>query len=218
MSNSKKKNWKKFEMNDLLNLKISDLNFDFLTNINRNIILIIITICFIIANSLLNSYIYSDKIDLIMDLEEEQKIANEKFITAQILSEKLDNVYNVFEQNLASNNNDPKNKESNMLFIDNLTDILEKLDIKLLALEPGGKKKKGLLTYIPYTMELKCNYEEVGKLVTELEASNRLITIEDLVIKNGIEKIKKNANNVDEINDVRTLLSINTITLNKAKK
>ena len=67
-------------------------------------------------------------------------------------------------------------------------------------------------------MELKCSYEEIGKLITELEASNRLITIEDLVIKNGIEKIKRNSNNVDEINDTKTLLSINTITLNKSRK
>ena len=214
MSKSKNKNWE-FDINKF---KLSDLNFDFIFLINRNIILFIISILFIITNSLLYSYLYNDKYDLIIDLEEEQKIANEKFITAQILSEKLDNVYNVFEQNLAADNNDPRNKEANMLFLKDLTDILEKLDIKLLQIEPGGKKKKGLLTYIPYLMELKCNYEEVGKLITELEASNRLITIEEIIIKNGIEKIKKNSNNSDEITDIKTLLSINTITLNKSKK
>jgi len=214
MSKSKNKNWE-FDINKF---KLSDLNFDFIFLINRNIILFIISILFIIANSLLYSYLYNDKYDLIIVLEEEQKIANEKFITAQILSEKLDNVYNVFEQNLAADNNDPRNKEANMLFLKDLTDILERLDIKLLQIEPGGKKKKGLLTYIPYLMELKCNYEEVGKLITELEASNRLITIEEIIIKNGIEKIKKNSNNSDEITDIKTLLSINTITLNKSKK
>ena len=214
MSKSKNKNWE-FDINKF---KSSDLNFDFISLINRNIILFIISILFIITNSLLYSYLYNDKYDLIIDLEEEQKIANEKFITAQILSEKLDNVYNVFEQNLAADNNDPRNKEANMLFLKDLTDILEKLDIKLLQIEPGGKKKKGLLTYIPYLMELKCSYEEVGKLITELEASNRLITIEEIIIKNGIEKIKKNSNNSDEITDIKTLLSINTITLNKSKK
>jgi len=215
MSKSKDKSWGNFDIN---NFKLSDLNFDFISFINRNIILIILSILFIITNSLLYKFIYDDKYDLIIDLEDEQKIVNEKFITAQILSEKLNNVYNVFEQNLANDNNDPKNKESNMLFLKDLTDVLEKLDIKLLQIEPGGKKKIGFLTYIPYTMELKCSYEEIGKLITELEASNRLITIEDLVIKNGIEKIKRNSNNVDEINDIKTLLSINTITLNKSRK
>ena len=201
-------NFKKFKIDDL----------DFLSLLNRNVILLIVSFIFIIINYVLVSYFYASKIDLIEKLEEEQKIVNEKFITAQILSEELDNVYSVFEQNLASNKNDPKNKESNMLFLKDLTDILEKLEIKLIQIEPGGKKRKGLLTLIPYTMELKCNYEEIGKLVTELEASNRLITVEEIIIKNGIEKIKKNNNNQDAINDVKTILSINTVTLNKPKQ
>lgn len=198
--------------------KINLENFDFQSLLNRNVILLIVTLLFISINYILVSYFFTSKIDLIETLEEEQKIVNEKFITAQILSEELDNVYNVFEQNLASNKNDPKNKESNMLFLKDLTDILEKLEIKLIQIEPGGKKKKGLLTLIPYTMELKCNYEEIGKLVTELEASNRLITVDEIIIKNGIEKIKKNSNNQDAINDVKTILAINTVTLNKPKQ
>ena len=193
-------------------------NFDFQFLLNRNVILLIVTLLFISLNYILVSFFFISKIDLIEELEEEQKIVNEKFITAQILSEELDNVYSVFEQNLASNKNDPKNKESNMLFLKDLTDILEKLEIKLIQIEPGGKKRKGLLTLIPYTMELKCNYEEIGKLVTELEASNRLITVDEIIIKNGIEKIKKNSNNQDAINDVKTILSINTVTLNKPKQ
>ena len=198
--------------------KINLENFDFQSLFNRNVILFIVTLLFISLNYILVSFFFTSKIDLIEELEEEQKIVNEKFITAQILSEELDNVYSVFEQNLASNKNDPKNKESNMLFLKDLTDILEKLEIKLIQIEPGGKKKKGLLTLIPYTMELKCNYEEIGKLVTELEASNRLITVDEIIIKNGIEKIKKNSNNQDAINDVKTILSINTVTLNKPKQ
>ena len=198
--------------------KINLENFDFQFLLNRNVILLIVTLLFISLNYILVSFFFTSKIDLIEELEEEQKIVNEKFITAQILSEELDNVYSVFEQNLASNKNDPKNKESNMLFLKDLTDILEKLEIKLIQIEPGGKKRKGLLTLIPYTMELKCNYEEIGKLVTELEASNRLITVDEIIIKNGIEKIKKNSNNQDAINDVKTILSINTVTLNKPKQ
>ena len=198
--------------------KINLENFDFQSLFNRNVILLIVTLLFISLNYILVSFFFTSKIDLIEELEEEQKIVNEKYITAQILSEELDNVYSVFEQNLASNKNDPKNKESNMLFLKDLTDILEKLEIKLIQIEPGGKKRKGLLTLIPYTMELKCNYEEIGKLVTELEASNRLITVDEIIIKNGIEKIKKNSNNQDAINDVKTILSINTVTLNKPKQ
>ena len=112
--------------------------------------------------------------------------------------------------------NAPKNKEANMLFLKELTDILEKLEIKLLQIEPGGKKKKGLLTYIPYSMEIKCYYEELGKFITELEGNNRLITVDEIIIKNGIEKIKTNIRDISEINDLITFVSVSTITLNKA--
>ena len=80
--------------------KINLENFDFQSLLNRNVILLIVTLLFISINYILVSYFFTSKIDLIETLEEEQKIVNEKFITAQILSEELDNVYNVFEQNL----------------------------------------------------------------------------------------------------------------------
>ena len=140
MSNQIKKIFKK------INLE----NFDFQFLFNRNVILFIITLLFISLNYILVSFFFTSKIDLIEELEEEQKIVNEKFITAQILSEELDNVYSVFEQNLASNKNDPKNKESNMLFLKDLTDILEKLEIKLIQIEPGGKKERIVNTYSIY--------------------------------------------------------------------
>ena len=130
------------QIKNIIKKKINLENFDFQSLLNRNVILLIVTLLFISINYILVSYFFTSKIDLIETLEEEQKIVNEKFITAQILSEELDNVYNVFEQNLASNKNDPKNKESNMLFLKDLTDILEKLEIKLIQIEPGGKKGK----------------------------------------------------------------------------
>ena len=203
-------------MIDLKNIDWKNLGLDSFDFLNRNLILVITTILFILINSLLYSYLYTNKYDKIINLEEEQKLANEKFIAAQILSEKLNNVYNLFEINLASDKNDPKNKEANMLFLKDLTDILEKLEIKLLQIEPGGKKRKGLLTYIPYSMEIKCNYEELGKFITELEGNNRLITVDEIIIKNGIEKIKTNINDINEINDLITFVSVSTITLNKS--
>ena len=103
-----------------------------------------------------------------------------------------------------------------MLFLKYLTDIIERLSIKLLLIEPGDLHKMGVLTYIPYSMEIKCNFEELGKFITELEASDRLITIEEITIKNGIEKINKH-NTADEINNVHVYISINTVTLNKVK-
>ena len=193
-------------------------NFILIDLFNRNSILILFAILFMFANSMLYSYLYDKKYDLILDLEQEQKIVNEKFITAQILSEKLNSVYQLFEINLATDSNDKKNKEANMLFLEDLTDVLEKLDIKLLQIEPGSKNKKGSTTYIPYSMEIKCDYEQFGKFITQLEGNNRIISVEEIQIRNGVEKIRGAVDDLSEVNDIITNLSINTITLNKGKK
>ena len=91
------------------------------------------------------------------------------------------------------------------------------LDIKLLQIEPGSKNRKGTTTYIPYSMEIKCDYEQFGKFITELEGKNRMISVEEIQIRNGVEKIRGTIDNISEVNDIVTTLSINTITLNKAK-
>ena len=192
------------------NFRLSDL-------LNRNTILVLFAVLFIFANSMLYSYLYDGKYELIKELEQEQKIVNEKFITAQILSEKLNSVYQLFESNLATNSNDTKNKEANMIFLKELTDVLDKLDIKLLQIEPGSKNKKGVTTYIPYSMEIKCDYDQFGKFITALEGNNRLISVEEIQIRNGVEKIRGAVDDISEINDIITNLSINTITLNKKK-
>ena len=53
------------------------------------------------------SFVLTDKYDRIIDLEDSQKEANEKFITTQILSDSLYYVYNMFEKNLFLSNEHP---------------------------------------------------------------------------------------------------------------
>ena len=72
----------------------------------RNIILLSITMMFILLMTLFWSFVLGDKYDEIVDLEDNQKIANEKYITTQILSDSLYYVYNMFEKNLAKGKND----------------------------------------------------------------------------------------------------------------
>ena len=84
--------------------------------LNRNIILLILTIAFVVTNTLLTKWFYNNKISQIKELEIEQRDANEQFITAQILSEKLNQTYKLFETNLIVDKNDSKNKEANTEF------------------------------------------------------------------------------------------------------
>ena len=143
--------------------------------------------------------------------------SNEKFITAQILSKSLENVYTIFETNLAMSKNDIKNKEASMEFLKYLTDIMEKYNIKLNQIIPGKKTSKGSLTNIPYDIHIVCDYEKLGEFINEIESSDRIILINELTIKNNIEKIKSNKKD-QNISDQEIELEIQTVTINKSKE
>ena len=74
----------------------------------RNIILISITVVFSLSFTITKTFFFSGNSDKIMDLQHQQKKVNEKYITAQILSQDLKHVYSLFEHNLALNKNDLK--------------------------------------------------------------------------------------------------------------
>ena len=202
-------------MKNLKNINLNSINIDFNVLLDRNILLFAATILFWILASNLDSY--EQKIKEIKALKKEQDAANELFIATQILSEKLNNVYNVFESNLYTGKDDDfKNKEANVKFLNKIYALAEEYNVEILAFEPGGKKKKGKLTYIPYDLQINCDYEELGKFITALEGNNRIIIIDNITIKNGTEKIKvSNKNNIDAINNLNVILGLSSITINK---
>ena len=157
--------------------------------IKRNIILFVLTILFIFSHIFFTNTIV-DKNSQILDLELKHKEANEKYITAQILSRQLEQVYNVFENNLALTKKDDLNKEASMEFLKELTDVMEKIDIKINQIIPGKKQKKGILINIPYVLQFECDFEKLGKLVVLLENNDRIITIDNIVMKNESERLR----------------------------
>ena len=94
----------------------------------RNIILISITIIFAISTGFMRAFIITGKPEEIKKLEAEQKSVNEKYITAQILSQSLDNVYNLFKSNLSFEGSELGDKDE---FMDYVTTILSDLKIKV---------------------------------------------------------------------------------------
>jgi len=180
----------------------------------RNIILLSITIAFILMITMLRSFVYSDKHDNIVDLEDEQKNANEKYITAQILSDESNFVYNLFEKNLAKSSNDELNQQASRIFIDNLTDIFKKLNITGVNVRPGKKYKKEKNTYIPYELEFNCDYTRFGRLLAELAASERIIKINEFKFLNTPDLVRRGSA-VKKLPDAKITMEIVTITLNK---
>jgi Tfp pilus assembly protein PilO len=163
-----------------------------------------------------NSYLVSKKPTMIKDLEYEQKNLNEKFITAQILSNSLDRVFKLFNANLAYTKKDEKNQEASIEFLDTLTDIIDDLDINLNSIKPQKSYKKRKNTYIPYDIEISCSFEDFGKLINSLEKHSRLIIINEFRVFSNIDRITSRKS-VDDIFKHKIELSISTVTLNKAK-
>ena len=95
--------------------------------LKRSLILSISCLIYIILNLSFSNLIIENKKNKIYNLETKHKTVNEKFITAQILSKSLENVYTIFETNLAMSKNDDKNKEASMEFLKYLTDIMENI-------------------------------------------------------------------------------------------
>ena len=183
----------------------------------RNIILLSIAIIFIVSSFLLRTLMFSNKPEQVTDLEGIQKTANERYITAQILSQSLDNVYRLFEVNLASGKNDKLNEEASVEFINVLTDILYELKVDVIEIKPAEKYNSGKYTYIPYKLKLSCDFEKFGKLVSELERNERLIEISEFEYTNSPENVRRTSELTELPNSIIEM-EIATITLNKSKK
>ena len=182
----------------------------------RNIILFGCLIILTLSYWLSASFLIGEKPFEIRVLEEEQQELNENLISAQILASQLDRVFTLFQENLALSKADSLADDASLPFLNNLTDMLEELDVKLLGIKP--KQRIDKITYFkaPYIVTLECTYNQFGKFLSEIERSPRLITIDEFEVKNGIERIK--ANTAEErLIYQEFIVSLSTITLVKSK-
>jgi Tfp pilus assembly protein PilO len=63
---------------------------------------------------------------------------------------------------------------------------------------------------------MKCSYEQLGKFMARLEKSPRLVTIDEFHVKNGIERIKSNAREID-LREQVIEIHLSTLTMVKSK-
>ena len=182
----------------------------------RNIILfgsmILLTLSYWVSASLL----IGEKPFEIRVLEEEQQELNENLISAQILASQLERVFTLFQENLALSKADSLADDASLPFLNNLTDMLEELDIKLLGIKPKPRIDKMTYFKAPYIITLECSYDQFGKFLSEIERSPRLITVDEFEVKNGIERIKANTNE-DKLIYQEFVVNLSTITLVKSK-
>ena len=114
--------------------------------------LVLLTISFWVSSS----FLIGDKPFKIQLLEEEQAELNENLISAQILASQLDRVFTLFQENLALSKADSLADDANLPFLNNLTDMLDDLDIKLLGIKPKPRIDKMTYFKAPYIITLEC--------------------------------------------------------------
>ena len=182
----------------------------------RNIILFGCLIVLTLTYWASASFLIGDKPFEIRVLEEEQQELNENLISAQILASQLDRVFTLFQENLALSKADSLADDASLPFLNNLTDMLENLDIKLLGIKPKTRIDKITYFKAPYIITLECSYDQFGKFLTEIERSPRLITIDEFEVKNGIERIKANTDE-ERLIYQEFVVNLSTITLVKSK-
>ena len=182
----------------------------------RNIILLGSLLVLNISYWVSASLMIGDKPFEIKMLEEEQQELNENLISAQILASQLDRVFTLFQKNLALSKADSLADDASLPFLDNLTDMLEEQEIKLLGIKPKPRIDKITYFKAPYIITLECSFDQFGKLLAEIERSPRLITIDEFEVKNGIERIKANTEE-EKLIYQEFVVNLSTITLVKSK-
>jgi Tfp pilus assembly protein PilO len=182
----------------------------------RNIILFGALILLTISYWASASVLIGEKPFEIRLLEEEQEELNENLISAQILASQLDRVFTLFQENLALSKVDSLADDASLPFLNNLTDILDDLDIKLLGIKPKPRVDKITYFKAPYLITLECTFEQFGMFLSEIERSPRLITVDEFEVKNGIERIKTNTEE-EKLLEQEFVVNLSTITLVKSK-
>lgn len=152
------------------------------------LILVLIAIVFGGGFWIYYNLIYPDIPDRITRFDREIKGKNERLISAEILAQEMDMVARLIERNLALSAQDSLAEDASMPFLNYVTELLQNLDIKLISMEP--KRRRTQMDHIktPYAMSVECSYEDFGQLVTLLEKSERLITVESFLIDNGFRR------------------------------
>ena len=182
----------------------------------RNIILFGALIFLTISYWVSASVLIGEKPFEIRVLEEEQQELNENLISAQILASQLDRVFTLFQENLALSKSDSLADDANLPFLNNLTDMLDELEIKLLGIKPKPRVDKITYFKAPYLITLECTFDQFGKFLSEVERSPRLITVDEFEVKNGIERIKANTEE-EKLMEQEFVVNLSTITLVKSK-
>ncbi len=161
--------------------------------------------------------LFGDKPSQVKELDNEQAELNEQLISAQILANKLDRVYTLFEENLALSAQDSLAEDASINFINGLTSMLKRHNISLESIKPKKREEKGNYFVSPYQLLIRCTFEQLGEFMAELERSPRLISVDEFSVDNSIDRVK-NISRQKDLAYQLVDLKLSTLTLVKSSE
>jgi len=182
----------------------------------RNAILALLTMLLTFGFWVSHAWMISEKPNNLLELEDELIELNEQLISAQILASRVEEVYTLFEENLALSKQDSLADDASLPFMKNLMEMVNLHGITLLNIKPKPRVEKPKYIAAPYEIIMQCSYEQLGKFMSDLEKSPRLVTIDEFNIKNGIERIKSNASEMD-LREQVIEIHLSTLTMVKSR-
>ncbi len=183
----------------------------------KNLFMLVMLLIFGGGFWLYYNMVYLEKPREIRRLDREIRALNESLISAQILADELDLVAKLIEKNLAQSARDSLAEDASMPFMEDVATILDELGIIMLNMKPG--RRVNMIDYIktPYELKINATYAQFLDFISDLEKSERLVTIEEFEIDNGIRKAEKSRKKRSGKNAQDITLKISTLTLLKHK-
>ena len=168
------------------------------------------------------------------DLQSQIGEKKRQLLSAQIISKNLQNVNVLIQNNLVNSLSDSLARPANMVFLQYLTGLMDKLEIVLVSIKPADILKPsdtqtnqweqtGLTApiekdyiEIPYSMTILASYTQLGRFFEELERSPRLIKIVRFQLDNPIDFSVYEGEVSGKADQHRINLDIHTLTILKA--
>ncbi len=129
---------------------------------------------------------HSDRGDIHRKYRRIQEL-QEQVVSAQITSNRLDQVQKIIQENLAYSRGDTLTQGASLTFLRALTEVLDMLEITLVSLNPRQPADFGRFVETPYELEIVCTYEQFCRLISKMEKSSRLISLKEFEIENYLE-------------------------------
>jgi len=189
-----------------------------------NLILLLILAAFLVGSySYYNNVIVPQPMEL-QTLQQDIAEKNKQLLAAQILAEQRPGVKSLISGNLITGLQDSLAEKSSVPFLRFLTDNMDRLDIRLISLNPkdivGSEDMSSLETKefieIPYEMKVLASYDEFGKFLNILEKSPRLIKISSFDVVNELDQSSYAEEVVGKPRQHPIALEVNTLAIMKA--